>query len=59
MRGPVIEPEMVQRIRRLLDEGMTQRGVAAVLGISRSSVKKYQSQEAVDRRRAGWSSAIA
>lgn len=51
MRGPVIEPETVQRIRRLLDEGMTQRGVAAVLGISRSSVKKYQTEEAVDRRR--------
>lgn len=51
MRGPVITPDMVQRIRKLLAEDLSQRAVAATLGISRSSVKKYQTEEAVERRR--------
>lgn len=52
MRGPMITPEQVVEIRRLLSEGHSMRTVATMLDISRSSVKKYKTEEAVDRRRA-------
>lgn len=51
MRPPVITADQVATIRRLLAGGHSQRNVAEVLNISRASVKKYQTEEAIDRRR--------
>lgn len=50
MRGPVITTDMVAEIRRLLGDGHSMRTVADMLGISRSSVKKYQTEDAIERR---------
>lgn len=52
MRGPPITADQVAEIRRLLAEGHSRRAVAALVGVSRASVDKYRSTDAVERRRA-------
>lgn len=52
MRGPPITAAQVTEIRRLLSEGHSRRAVAALAGVSRASVDKYRSAEAVERRQA-------
>lgn len=46
-----VKPETIAEIRRLREAGLSLTAVAAQLGINRSTVKKYQSDENIRRRK--------
>jgi transcriptional regulator with XRE-family HTH domain len=46
-----IPPETIAEIRRLKAAGLSTSDVARLVGVNRSTVKKYQSDEHVERRR--------
>jgi transcriptional regulator with XRE-family HTH domain len=51
MRRPVITAVQVEEMRRLRGDGLSFRQIAAIVGVSRETVKKYQSDQNVERKR--------